>query len=67
MDRSVAQGRRADPGTPLETDGRPDPRIARGLAIAVGLLLALAALAVYSVTYVDRYYDHFVWQAAAFL
>ena len=67
MDRSVAQGRRADPGTLLETDGRPGPRIGRGLAIAVGLLLALAALAVYSVTYVDRYYDHFVWQAAAFL
>ena len=67
MDRSVAQGRRADPGTLLETDGRPDARIARGLAIAAGLLLVLAALAVYSVTYVDRYYDHFVWQAAAFL
>jgi hypothetical protein len=67
VDRSVAQGRRADPGTLPETDGRPGPRIGRGLAIAVGLLLALAALAVYSVTYVDRYYDHFVWQAAAFL
>ena len=67
MDRSVAQGRRADPGTLADSDGRPDPRIPRGVAIAVGLLLALAALAVYSVTYVDRYYDHFVWQAAAFL
>jgi hypothetical protein len=31
------------------------------------VLLALAALAVYSATRVDRYYDHFVWQAAAFL
>jgi hypothetical protein len=30
-------------------------------------LLVLAALAIYAVTYVDRYYDHFVWQAAAFL
>jgi hypothetical protein len=71
VDRSVAQGRRADPGTLPKSngqpDGRPDPRIARGLAIAVGILLALAALVVYSVTYVDRYYDHFVWQAAAFL
>jgi hypothetical protein len=67
VDRSVAQGRRADPGTLAASAGRPDPRIPRGLAIAVGLLLALGALAVYSVTYVDRYYDHFVWQAAAFL
>ena len=67
MDRSVAQGRRADPGTLPAPDGHVDPRIPRGLAIAVGLLLALAAMAVYSVTYVDRYYDHFVWQAAAFL
>ena len=67
MDRSVAQGRRADPGTLPAPNGHFDPRIPRGLAIAVGLLLALGALAVYSVTYVDRYYDHFVWQAAAFL
>jgi hypothetical protein len=37
------------------------------VAVAVGLLLALAALAVYSATRVDRYYDHFVWQAAAYL
>ena len=37
------------------------------LAAVVGLLLAVAALAVYRLTYVDRYYDHFVWQAAAFL
>jgi hypothetical protein len=27
----------------------------------------MAALAIYSETRVDRYYDHFVWQAAAFL
>jgi hypothetical protein len=33
----------------------------------VGFLLVLAALAIYAVTYVDRYYDHFVWQAVAFL
>jgi hypothetical protein len=45
----------------------PDPRVARWQAIAVGCLLVLAALAIYAVTYVDRYYDHFVWQAAAFL
>lgn len=35
--------------------------------LALGLLLAVLALAVYSFTRIDRYYDHFVWQAAAFL
>lgn len=44
-----------------------DSRVERRLAIVVGLLLAVAALAVYLVTQTDRYYDHFVWQAAAFL
>jgi len=63
VDRSVAQGGSPDPRL---TDW-PDPRAARRLAIAVGLLLALLALGVYSATRVDRYYDHFVWQAAAFL
>ena len=32
-----------------------------------GLALAVAAFAVYRVTFVERYYDHFVWQASAFL
>ena len=63
MDRSVAQGGPPDP----RTAPWPDPRTARWLAVVAGLLLALAALAVYSLTRVDRYYDHFVWQAAAFL
>jgi hypothetical protein len=40
---------------------------ARWLVVGTGLFLAIAALAVYSSTRVDRYYDHFVWQAAAFL
>ena len=63
MDRSVAQGGSPDPRlTPW-----PDLRTARWLAIAAGLGLALGALAIYSSTRVDRYYDHFVWQAAAFL
>jgi hypothetical protein len=35
--------------------------------MSIGLLLALAALAIYLATAVDRYYDHFVWQASAFL
>ena len=37
------------------------------MAIAAGVVLAIAALAIYLVTYVDRAYDHFVWQASAFL
>jgi hypothetical protein len=36
-------------------------------AVAAGFALALVALAVYLATHVDRFYDHFVWQAAAFL
>ncbi len=63
MDRSVAQGDSLDP----RTAPWPEPRTARWLVIAAGLLLALGALAVYSATRIDRYYDHFVWQAAAFL
>ena len=63
MDRSVAQGGPPDP------DNRPwpDPGTARWIAILVGLMLALAAMAIYLATRTDRYYDHFVWQAAAFL
>jgi hypothetical protein len=36
-------------------------------AVAAGFALALVALTVYLATHVDRFYDHFVWQAAAFL
>jgi hypothetical protein len=39
----------------------------RWLALAVGIALAVLALGIYLATRVDRYYDHFVWQAAAFL
>jgi len=66
VDRSVAQGRPRGPRTDPGTEPSPNPS-ARWFAIAVGILLVLAALAIYAVTYVDRYYDHFVWQAAAFL
>jgi hypothetical protein len=31
------------------------------------VLLAVLAFAVYAATRIDRYYDHFVWQAAAYL
>ncbi len=63
VDRSVAQGGLAEARTTPWTD----PRTARWLAVAAGLFLAMAALAIYSATRVDRYYDHFVWQAAAWL
>ncbi len=63
MDRSVAQGGPPNPGS----SPWPDPRAARWVSILVGLLLALAATAIYLATRTDRYYDHFVWQAAAFL
>ena len=59
MHRSVAQGRPADP--------TPPPALDRRLAVGAGVVLALAALAIYLVTFVDRAYDHFVWQASAFL
>ena len=37
------------------------------MAIAVGVGLVVVGLAVYLATRTDRFYDHFVWQAAAFL
>ena len=37
------------------------------LAAAVGVGFVIVALAVYTRTLIDRPYDHFVWQAAAFL
>ncbi len=63
MDRSVAQGRPADSGAGRWEEARAE----RWLAIAVGGLLALAALVIYLATQADRFYDHFVWQASAFL
>ena len=63
MDRSVAQGRPADP----RTDGWSDVRSVPWLAAAVGVGFVIVALAVYTRTLIDRPYDHFVWQAAAFL
>ena len=63
MDRSVAQGGRPDP----DTSPWPDRRTARWISVFIGLMLALGAMAIYLATRTDRYYDHFVWQAAAFL
>ncbi len=42
-------------------------RLDRRLDVAVGVLLAIIALGIYLATRADRVYDHFVWQAAAFL
>ena len=63
MDRSVAQGRPADSGA----SRRGEARTEGWLAIAAGGLLVLCALVIYLATQTDRFYDHFVWQAAAFL
>jgi hypothetical protein len=63
VDLSVAQGRPSDPGEDLAANGPATIAV----AVATGVLLAIAAFAIYRITYADRYYDHFVWQAAAFL
>ncbi len=66
MDRSVAQGRPGGPRAAGPTETRTT-RTDRRLVITAGVLLALAALGIYLATGTQRYYDHFVWQAAAFL
>jgi hypothetical protein len=66
VDRSVAQDSRTDPAGDRDAERSAD-RAARAIWLAAGVGLAIAAFAVYSVTRIDRYYDHFVWQAAAFL
>ncbi len=45
----------------------PTVTVTRPLAIAIGVGIAVVALGVYLATHTDRFYDHFVWQAAAFL
>ena len=63
MDLSVAQGSPHGPGASRRTGSRLDRR----LDVAVGVLLAVVALGIYLATQGERFYDHFVWQAAAFL
>jgi hypothetical protein len=63
---SVAQGSRTDPIRDL-ADVAPTRTVTRPWAIAIGVGLAVVALGVYLGTRTDRFYDHFVWQAAAFL
>jgi hypothetical protein len=62
VDLSVAQGRPDDPRQSLVASRSTSVLLAVG-----GILLAVAAFAVYRITFVERYYDHFVWQASAFL
>ena len=63
MDRSVAQGRPAD----ARADSWSNAQSVPWLTAAVGVGFVIVALAVYTRTLVDRPYDHFVWQASAFL
>jgi len=67
VDRSVAQGTVSDPVRDRRVRGVRAWGAGRWLALAAGIALAAVALGVYLATRVDRYYDHFVWQAAAFL
>lgn len=61
MVRSIAEGRRPTP-LPVTAQGSPS-------TLVVGLLLVLGALAVYAVSNPEHFnqYNHFVWQADAFL
>jgi hypothetical protein len=64
VDRSVAQGPSRDPWPgPGEGDAPGKP----WASIALGLALALLVVVVDRAIQVERFYDHFVWQAAAFL
>ena len=60
MDRRVAQGR-SHPRSPV-----PSPP-STFVAVAVGASLVAIALVVYTLSHPYRFYDHFEWQAAAFL
>jgi hypothetical protein len=60
VDRRVAQGRSQLPSA----DPQPPSAF---VAIAVGLGLVAIALVVYTASHPFRYYDHFEWQAMAFL
>ena len=60
MDRSVAQGR-----SPLSSPVPSSP--STFVAVAVGASLVAIALVVYTLSHPDRFYNHFEWQAAAFL
>jgi hypothetical protein len=58
VDRRVAQGR-----SQLPSEVSPSPIV----SFAVGCALVAIALVVYTLSHPFRYYDHFEWQALAFL
>ena len=73
VDRRVAQGRL--PGSRDDIDSAPDGvaraqegrAAARLASVAIGVGLVAIALFVYTSSHPFRYYDHFEWQAQAFL
>jgi len=71
VDRRVAQGRSPDAGGGGPESGRGEGGEGTGSgvlgAVGIGLVLVVAALAVYTWTKPLRFYDHFEWQASAFL
>ena len=67
MDRSVAQGGPDDPKADSLTSTPSDGRWDRRRDLAVGAVLGVIAFGIYMATQTDRFYDHFVWQASAFL
>ncbi len=74
MDRSISQGRveTGDPGASVRPDDvHPAAREehARGAFVAIGLGLVVLSLVIYTFSNHDRnnFYNHFVWQASAWL
>ena len=65
VERSIAQGPSTDARASRPADARPGT----GATVAVGLAIAALLLVVYVVSNPTRgsYYNHFVWQAEAFL
>jgi hypothetical protein len=72
VDRRVAQGRSQGPGSDpavgvTAVAGGRGPTRATLVSATIGLVLVAIALVVYSHTQPFRFYDHFEWQAEAFL
>jgi hypothetical protein len=65
VERSIAQG----PSTDARASRPADARSGTGATVAIGLAIAALLLVVYVVSNPSRtsYYNHFVWQAEAFL
>ena len=65
MERSIAQG----PSTDARASRPADARSGSGATVVIGLTIAALLLVIYVVSNLNRtsYYNHFVWQAEAFL